>query len=156
MKIPKVRPSINEENIIVWDWENTDINKESQGLSKETDSIQFRVIDTLKKRDKYDIIFDDDGPGEIADVVCISTNSSEIAIDLYDSYRTAENVIKTMSIVRNGVICDVNFRALKLPFFMDDNISFSDNGEYPCSFCDCLIPNWSSYNFSFENCDFTG
>ena len=34
----------------------------------------------------------------------------------YDSYRTAENVIKTMSIVRNGVICDVNFRALKLPF----------------------------------------
>lgn len=41
------------------------------------------MIDTLKKRDKYDIIFDDDGPGEIADVVCISTNSSEIAIDLY-------------------------------------------------------------------------
>lgn len=74
----------------------------------------------------------------------------------YDSYRTAENVIKTMSIVRNGVICDVNFRALKLPFFMDDNISFSDNGKYPCSFRDCHIPDWSSYNLSFKNCDFTG
>lgn len=61
-----------------------------------------------------------------------------------------------MSIVRNGVICDVNFKALKLPFFMDDNISFSDNGKYPCSFRDCLIPDWSSYNLSFENCDFTG
>lgn len=37
VKIPKVRPSFNEENIIVWDWENTDIHKESQGLSKETE-----------------------------------------------------------------------------------------------------------------------
>ena len=74
----------------------------------------------------------------------------------YDSYRTAENVIKTMSIVRNGVICDVNFRGLKLPVFLDDNISFCDNGKYPCSFRDCLIPDWSSYNLSFRSCDFTG
>lgn len=74
----------------------------------------------------------------------------------YDSYRIAENVIKTMSIVRNGVICDVNFRGLKLPLFMDDNIGFSDNGKYSCSFRDCLIPNWSSYNLSFRSCDFTG
>lgn len=83
VKIPKIRPSFNEENIVVWDWENIDIHKESQGLSKETDSIQFRVIDTLKKQGGYDIVFDDDGPGEIADVVCISVNSNEIAIDLY-------------------------------------------------------------------------
>ncbi len=74
----------------------------------------------------------------------------------YDSYRIAENVIKTMSIIRNGVICDVNFRGLKLPVFLDNSISFSDKGEYPCSFSDCLIPDWSSYNLSFENCDFTG
>lgn len=83
VKIPKIRPSFNEENIVVWDWENIDIHKESQGLSKETDSIQFRVIDTLKKQGGYDIVFDDDGPGEIADVVCISANSNEIVIDLY-------------------------------------------------------------------------
>lgn len=83
VNIPKIRPSFNEENIVVWDWENIDIHKESQGLSKETDSIQFRVIDTLKKQGGYDIVFDDDGPGEIADVVCISANSNEIVIDLY-------------------------------------------------------------------------
>ena len=41
------------------------------------------LIDTLKKQSAYDIIFDDDGPGEIADVVCISTDNNEIIIDLY-------------------------------------------------------------------------
>lgn len=41
------------------------------------------MIDILKSQAEYDIIFDDDGLGEIADVVCISTNSSEIIIDLY-------------------------------------------------------------------------
>lgn len=83
VKIPNVRPSFNKENIIVWDWGNTDIRKESQGPSKETDSIQYCIIDALKKKEKYDIVFDDDGPGEIADVVCVSTNNNEIVIDLY-------------------------------------------------------------------------
>lgn len=83
VKIPNVRPSFNQENITVWDWKNIDIRKESQGINKETDSIQYHLIDTLKKQSAYDIVFDDDGPGEIADVVCISTDNNEIIIDLY-------------------------------------------------------------------------
>lgn len=83
VRIPNIRPSFNQESIMVWDWENIDIRKESQGIGKETDSIQYHLIDTLKKHSTYDIVFDDDGPGEIADVVCISTDNKEILIDLY-------------------------------------------------------------------------
>lgn len=83
VKIPNIRPSFNQENIVVWDWQNIDIRKESQGTHKEKDSIQYHLIDTLKNQAEYDIIFDDDGPGEIADVVCISTNNNEILIELY-------------------------------------------------------------------------
>lgn len=74
----------------------------------------------------------------------------------YESYRTTENIIKTMSIVRNNVICDVDFSGLKLPVFMKDGISFSDNGKFPCSFIGCYVFDWNCYNLNFINCDFTG
>ncbi len=74
----------------------------------------------------------------------------------YESYRTTENIIKTMSIVRNNVICDVDFSGLKLPVFMNDGISFSDNGKFPCSFSGCYVFDWNCYNLNFKNCDFTG
>lgn len=35
VKIPNVRPSFNQENIMGWDWKNIDIKKESQGINKE-------------------------------------------------------------------------------------------------------------------------
>jgi hypothetical protein len=47
-----------------------DLTKESQRVTKEPDSIQYRVIEELKKTD-YDIIFDDDDSGEAADVVTV-------------------------------------------------------------------------------------
>lgn len=83
IRIPTGRPTFAQNNIIVWNWENTNIRKESQGREKERDSIQYRVIDTMKKEKKYDIIFNDDGPGEIADVVCMSMDNDEIFLDLY-------------------------------------------------------------------------
>lgn len=83
VKIPNIRPSFKKENIVIWDWEKVNIRKESQGKNKEKDSIQYHLIKVLKEQKDYDIIFDDDGPGEIADVVCISTEENEIIIDLY-------------------------------------------------------------------------
>jgi len=46
------------------------IKKESQGERKEPDSIQARVISTFMNGD-YEMIIDDDGKGEAADVVTI-------------------------------------------------------------------------------------
>lgn len=74
----------DREQIKTWDWKGkkVDIKKESQGIMKEADSIQYRVIRELEK-DNYDIIFDDDGPGEAADIVCIRVHKNIIMVEFY-------------------------------------------------------------------------
>ena len=74
----------DREEIKTWDWEGkrVDIKKESQGITKKEDSIQYRVIRELEKY-SYDIIFDDDGRGEAADVVCIRVRKNIIMVEFY-------------------------------------------------------------------------
>lgn len=70
------------ERILAWDWTGINIRKESQGIDKEPNSVQARVIRELKNKD-YSIVYDDDNPGEVADVVTIRDNDDGIIIELY-------------------------------------------------------------------------
>lgn len=72
----------SREEIIVYDWSSTDIKKESQGIEKSEDTIQFNVIKNIKSNG-YNLIFDDDGSGEVADIVAIKVENEIINIDLY-------------------------------------------------------------------------
>jgi hypothetical protein len=72
-------------NITPWDWNGTDIRKESQGLSKENDSIQYRLISALKSSNRYNLIFDDDGSGEVADVIAIQEDDTNARL-LFEFY----------------------------------------------------------------------
>lgn len=72
-----------KDKIITWDWTGIDIKKESQGIEKDPNTIQYRVIDNLKKERDFNIIFDDDGPGEISDVIGILTKEDNIFVELY-------------------------------------------------------------------------
>ena len=76
VKLKSEPPLYNPERIVVWEWEGIDIRKESQGIDKHQDSIQARVIRELKDM-SYDMIVDDDGSGEAADVVAIRVVGSE-------------------------------------------------------------------------------
>jgi len=59
------------------------IGKESQQVNpKITDSIQYRVIDELKK-ENFDIIYDDDYSGEIADIITIKFQSNKLSVGLF-------------------------------------------------------------------------
>ena len=71
-----------KEKIQTWNWGKVDIKKETQGIMKAADSIQYRVISELKKKN-YDVIFDDDGSGEAADVVCIQVDKKVITVEFY-------------------------------------------------------------------------
>ncbi len=65
----------------LWVFLNT--RKESQGIDpKITDSIQYSLIEELKSGD-FDIIYDDDYSGEIADIITIKLNENDIAVQLY-------------------------------------------------------------------------
>ncbi|MFK3866786.1 hypothetical protein [Pseudoalteromonas rhizosphaerae] len=72
----------DKNNIECWDWTGIDISIESQTPEKITNSIQYHTIQKLK--DNYDLVFDDDGAGEIADIVAIKNiDDKELVIDLF-------------------------------------------------------------------------
>lgn len=70
------------EKIQAWDWTGINLRNESQGVAKEKDSIQYRVVQELKD-DGYDVIYDDDGSGEAADVVAIRIEKEALVVQFY-------------------------------------------------------------------------
>jgi len=58
----------------VADWSDVDIRAESQGEERRTGTIQHKVIQSLLQDASYDIIFDDDGANEAADIVAIKVD----------------------------------------------------------------------------------
>jgi len=80
-----------KKKIQAWGWTGVKFNKESQRITikkkppeviKAKDSIQYRVIQELKKKN-YKIIFDDDDTGEAADVVAIQVANKKISVEFY-------------------------------------------------------------------------
>jgi len=51
--------------------QETNITRESQGTEKDAETVQWKVIDELKRDERVDLVFDDDNPGEAADVIAI-------------------------------------------------------------------------------------
>ena len=81
----KTPPAIyKRDRIDAWDWQGVNLAVESQGVAPniKTDSIQYHVIQKLMNGD-YDIIYDDDNAGEIADVITLKQENNEIHIELY-------------------------------------------------------------------------
>ena len=80
--VPKERvEGISLDNIIAHDWTGVSINKEAQGVTPyETDSIQYHFIDYI--RNDFQLIYDDDGSGEIADIIGINNGDKIIDIHL--------------------------------------------------------------------------
>lgn len=73
----------SEDQLVRWTWDKVDISKESQGLTKEKDSIQYFTIHKLLSDHSYEIIFDDDNAGEIADIIAIKEKDKEIHFEFY-------------------------------------------------------------------------
>ena len=70
-------------SLAVLDWGGTDLRVESQTDKKVENSIQYRVInDMLAETELWDIVIDDDGPGEIADVVGLRLDDKGLLVRL--------------------------------------------------------------------------
>nr|WP_320025748.1 DEAD/DEAH box helicase family protein [uncultured Acetobacterium sp.] len=83
VKITSCPPLFNMDRIKPWNWENTNIRIESQGIIRNKDSIQYKVIQNLIDSEQYDVIFDDDSSGEIADIISIIDVNEKIIIKFY-------------------------------------------------------------------------
>lgn len=73
----------SEEQLVKWTWDKVNICKESQGIKKENDSIQYFTIQKLISAQNYEVVFDDDNAGEIADIVAIKEKDKEIHFEFY-------------------------------------------------------------------------
>lgn len=65
------RLRFDQADLEIIDWTGVNIRKESQGPNHDADSIQHRVIRQLTTEADWEVIVDDDGPGEIADIVML-------------------------------------------------------------------------------------
>ena len=74
----------NKNRIDGWNWQGVDLSVESQGVAPniKSNSIQYHVIQKLMEGD-FDIIYDDDNAGEIADVITLKQADNRIHIGLY-------------------------------------------------------------------------
>jgi len=82
-------PHLDSDLLESWIW-NINIRRESQGEEKNTDTIQFSVIDNLKQG-AYWIIFDDDGANEIADIIAFKDESDVLTVDFYHLKYSSED-----------------------------------------------------------------
>jgi len=64
------------------DWSGINLRKESQGPNCDPDSVQARVLAHLLTIADWDIVIDDDGSGEIADLVALLADGQELRIML--------------------------------------------------------------------------
>ncbi len=66
-----------------WSWKGVNLSVESQKPEKRKNSIQYRVIQTLRRSKAYDIVFNDDDSNEAADVVAIKVAGDDLIVHLY-------------------------------------------------------------------------
>jgi hypothetical protein len=77
------RPPFDPANLTPLNWDGITLTVESQTKDKLTDSVQYRAIETLKAdRKGWDVVLDDDGTGEIADVVALRIDPEGLLIRL--------------------------------------------------------------------------
>jgi superfamily II DNA or RNA helicase len=76
------RQRFDSNSLEVVDWDGVNIRTESQGPERRTDTVQFRAIEILSGEADWEVIIDDDGSGEVADVVSFRRNEGTLEVQL--------------------------------------------------------------------------
>jgi superfamily II DNA or RNA helicase len=68
------------DSIEVFDWSGIDIRRESQGPERDSATVQHRAIEVMAAESDWEVIVDDDGTGELADVVFLRRVDDELEV----------------------------------------------------------------------------
>jgi superfamily II DNA or RNA helicase len=78
----KDTPAFDRERLIALPWTGVNLKKESQGQHKRADSIQYAVSRYLRETRTFDVLLDDDGTGEVADLVGLRVHEGRLVVTL--------------------------------------------------------------------------
>lgn len=103
--------------IETWDWADIPLNRESMHKAGDRKTIQYRAFETI--RDDYDLIFNDDGSGEAADLVCLKdvdektillclvhckgAHEGRVSADIRNFYTVCGQAQKSITVKHGGV-----------------------------------------------------
>lgn len=72
LRPPRNTPPFATTKLHALNWSGTDIKKESQGAARDPGTIQHKMIQLVRAERDWDIVMDDDGSGEAADIVALA------------------------------------------------------------------------------------
>lgn len=78
----KDTPAFDREHLVALDWPGVNLKVESQGKDKRPDSIQYLAARELRTTRQFDVLLDDDGKGEVADLVGLRVNEGRLIVTL--------------------------------------------------------------------------
>ena len=94
----------------MFDWSGIDITSESQGPERDPATVQHRAIQVMSAESEWEIVIDDDGTGELADVVFLRRMDDELEVLLaHCKYSSKEKAG-----ARIGDLYDVCGQAMKM------------------------------------------
>jgi hypothetical protein len=75
-------PPFDPTDLIPLDWTDIDLTVESQGPARRPESIQARMVTLVDSLADWDVIIDDDGAGEVADIVAMRADDENLYVHL--------------------------------------------------------------------------
>lgn len=91
LRINRDIPPYDPARVEVWDWSGVNLKKESQGSSRTSGTVQHRAIQhMLASGIPWDVVFDDDDSGEVADIVALRVENNRLIVHLYHCKYSSE------------------------------------------------------------------
>jgi hypothetical protein len=90
LRPPRDVPPIDSERLIPTDWTGINIRKESRGAGRNPATVQARALEVIMA-DGWDVVIDDDGSGEIADIVALRTAAGNLTVRLVHCKYSSED-----------------------------------------------------------------
>lgn len=81
-RMQRDQPPIDLAKLVPLSWNDVDIRRESQGPERNPATVQARAAERLISLADWDLVLDDDGTGEIADLVALKEEGDRIVVHL--------------------------------------------------------------------------
>jgi superfamily II DNA or RNA helicase len=82
LELKRGQPPIDLNQLVERNWAGIDLQRESQGPERDPATIQARAATTLTELRDWDVVIDDDGTAEIADLVALKDEGDRLVVHL--------------------------------------------------------------------------